>query len=109
MQNRRKGKGSSKGSTNKGKGKSKSKNRGRANLRPKFIPRSKQPNKFSYRTGKYKTKKIVKTCVGAVIDQDEPAVEEIEADIEELIEVEVPEDGRGIRRVRRNWRLDHLG
>lgn len=70
LQGRRKGKGS-KGSS-KGKGKSKSKNRRRANLRPRFVPRTKQPNKFMYRSGKYKAKKTIKTRVGNVVDQDEP-------------------------------------
>jgi hypothetical protein len=95
LQNRRKGKGA-KGSSKKGgkgKGKGKSKDRGRANLRPRFIPRSKQPNRFMYRSGQYKTRKIVKTRVGNVVDQGEPEIENIEADVEELIEIEIPENG----------------
>jgi hypothetical protein len=46
-----------------------------------------------YRSGQYKTRNIVKTRVGNVVDQDEPEIESIEADVEELIEIEIPENG----------------
>lgn len=95
LQKRRQDKGAKGSSKKGGKGKSKgkSKNRGRANLRPKFVPRAKQPNRFMYRSGQYKARKIVKTRVGNIVDQDEPEVETVEADVEELLECVIPENG----------------
>ena len=92
--NRKKGKGTKGGSNkgSKGKGKGKGKGRNRANLRPRFVPRAKQPNRFVYRSGKYKTHKVVKTRVGTLVDQDEPEVECVDADVEELVEIDIPDN-----------------